>query len=554
MTLRTFSVAYAFCLVSAGAMAQNGSPLWRSSPELARFHVVVPENAAPPIRQAGSDFQRLWKLATRRPITISSVNEGMTNVWVGRQSVAGELFPTEDTSSFSAEAFIVRTYTPPRRDAERGAGKQLIIAGGSDLAVLQGVYAFFGEELGVSWLEPGVEYAPKPPEGIRELDIQYHPEFSVREIALLGLYEKGTREFRYGNRLSPKALCSPGQVNFFDACLSGLPEAESGTNSITLGDEDGAKRLFEEIRSMASSPPSGGTSLRDTCCWDVEQGTVWLVSAMNHLKPVLSKDGQALNKDEESSAAAILHSLNNVAQMLEQTYPGETHFLHVLLSPATQQPPRTLRPHRKVIVQLSTQECDFSKSYSDPGSPENARFADMLTRWKRLGSPVQVLDFLVNRRDPLLPFPCLDTLQENVLFFARKGVAGVYYSGADTSSAANVDLLPLRIFLAARALCNPDLFPEETRRLFLTGYYGEAAPVVEEYLAMIRDSVIRSGAVLRIDDEAAWLSDETLNAAAALFESVLATDLPEPYRGRVSAASSAVNHCRELRVPSGITQ
>jgi len=550
LCLQAILMVLALSLSFTRAEAQNAGTLWRSSPELARFHLVVPDNAAPLILQAATDFQRLWKLSTRRPISISSVNEGMTNVWLGTQPATSELLADEDISALSPEAFIVRTYTPPRREADRGARKQLLIAGGSDLAVLQGVYTFFADELGVSWLEPGVEYAPKPPEGIRELDIQYHPEFMVREIAPLALYDTGTREFRFGHRLSPRALCPPGRSDFFDGFLSGLSETQPGKDVVGWGSEEGAKRLFEEIRSIASIPESEQNSLRDTCTWEVGRSTIWLVSAMTHLKPVLSAEGQTLNKTEESPVAAILCSLNRVAEMLEQSFPNETHLLHVLLSPATQEPPRNLRPHRNVIIHISTQGCDFSRPYSDPESPDNARFAAVLTRWTRLGSPVYVLDYLANQHDPLLPFPCLDTLQNNILFFARKGVSGVYYAGTTASSAAKIDMLPLKMFLAARFLYNPDLSPEPARKLFLTGYYGAAAPAVEEYLTMLRYALASSATVLHLDDDAAWLSDETLAQAAALFQSILATDLPEPYRRRVNTVGAAVNHCLEQRASS----
>lgn len=546
-TLRIPAVFLAVMLAAPFVPAQDNVTPWRLSPELARFHLVIPEDASPLIQQAGADFQRLWRLSTRRTISKSPINEGMTNVWLGSRFIADDLISGDELAELHPGEFLVRTYTPARRDADRGARKQLLIAGGSDLAVLQGVFTFFGEELGVSWLEPGVEYAPKPPDGIREVDIRYQPEFSLREIGLLSRYKEGTREYRLANRLSAEPLCPPGNTGYFDAFASEAASPEPAENTVLYGSDEGAQRLFAEIRAAAATPALEANPVRDNCSWKAQGSVTWLVSAMTHLKPALSDEGRALNAAEGTPCAAILQTLNSATQMLEQAFPNESHFMHVLLSPSTQQPPRTLRPHPKVIIQVSTRNCDFARAFSDAASPANAEFSDALARWIRLGTRIQIHDFLTNQNDPLLPFPCLETLQANMLLFARKGVDGVYFAGTPEAYTGGIDLCAFRMFLAARLLFNPDAALEESATLFLAGYYGPAAQAVEQYLRILRNALETSGVVLKTEDTAEWIPDSTLDEAMAVLRSVLDTGLPEPYRGRVVSAGAGVDHCRAIR-------
>ncbi len=63
-------------LVCCGAFAESLAPgtLWRNGAELSEFHLVVPANPSPMLKEAGDVFRRLWNTATRRTLSVSGVN------------------------------------------------------------------------------------------------------------------------------------------------------------------------------------------------------------------------------------------------------------------------------------------------------------------------------------------------------------------------------------------------------------------------------------------------------------------------------------------------
>lgn len=535
------------------AQPDDGTP-WRMGAELSGFHLVVPENASPLLRETGAVFQRLWRVATRRAISVSDANEGLTNVWLGSGIIPSDLLEPYERDALLPEEYLVRTFIPKTRFSRQGAEKQLFITGGSDLAVLRGVHAFFAHEMGVMWLEPGLVYAPKAVSALHDMDFGGFPEFKFCQIGLLSCWKEGVAEYRLANGLSSAAVCEPGLPDYFNAYDRAPDPATPAEALVAYGSEGGARRLVEEIKAAAAASGGQGAgavpSGRDCpFLWETEKTNLWLLAAMTQFQPVLSEEGRALNEQEASPAAAILSTANAVAELLEESFPVDTHLVHVLLPPGMP-PPRQLRSHPGVVVQLSTAECDFARPLTDRDSPENAKFTALLQGWRQSGARVYVYDHLVNARDPRLPFPCLDHLQANILFYAQSGIEGVYFAGLPDGCAGGADLAALRLFLAARLLFNPDASVEEGQRLFLEGYYGPAAATMENHLSLMRKALVRSGNPLKSTDDGAWLTDEVLNQAVEGLQEALRRDLPDEIRARMEDVLASTTHVQALRGPA----
>lgn len=516
---------------------------WRNSPDLASFHIVVPEGASPSLKQAGNAFEHLWRLSTRRAITRSAMNEGRTNVWLSSHGIADDLIPSETLSSLSSEEFLVRTYTPTKRDAERGVQKQMLIVGGSDLAINYGVRYFFGHVMGTFWLEPGVVHAPRPPRGIAELDLRHRPEFALREIGLLTLWHEGVEEYRLGHYLPPVSLAHPGRCDYFDHFADGSQMPVDAKDLLPYGNAEGAEMLLE----MILQEHQNGKSSESAFCWDTPLGFIWRLSAITHMAPVLAEEGAELNSREASPAAAILYTANSLAALLEEVFPGETHLVHVLLSPITQKAPISLKTHPKVIVQLSTAACNFAAPLSDRNCRLNTQFATELDRWAKLGARIHILDFLTNQREPRLPFPNLHVLSRNLLLYTQKRVEGVYYAGAPTDFNDTPDLAALRVFLAATLLTDPDTGYEECIQSFLENYYGSAAPVVREYLDTCQKELLESQTPLLVEDQGVWLPEKTLAEAQLALESSISNDLDDALRERIASLQNNLQVLQQMR-------
>lgn len=527
-----------------------GAYAWRSGAHLNTFHIVMPEDASPALHSAGEAFHRLWTAAMRRPIGISHINAGHTNVWLGAELVADDLLSPQTIASLAKEEYLIRTYTPSDQAAARGVEKQLMIVGGSDEAVLHGVYAFFGQVLNVRWLAPGITDFGTPLAALRELNIRGRPEFSMREIAPISLWQAEALEFRRAYGLSEIMLDAPGACGYFDA-MGETAAGEASHQYPAYGAYEGARLVLNHILDMARAGdrPDNETLLerRRAALWELSDASVWRLAAMDWLQPVLAPEGRALNEREGSPAAAVIALANEVAAGLANALPGENHWVHVLLSPAMQTPPATLRPHPHVLVQLTTKACNFAVPLSDRQCPINSRFVAELAGWNAVGARVLVLDHLANMRAPGMPFPHFDTVQPNLHVYARYRVAGVYYAGLDAADAAEVDLSALRLYLSAVLLDNPDLIVEACIEDFLNRYYGTAADEVSQYLALSKQAVAAHGQPLLSDDDGAWLSAEFLSAAQGLMRQALERTLSDEIRGRVEEIADGLARVHKAR-------
>ncbi|MGC9054786.1 MAG: hypothetical protein ACP5KS_12995, partial [Candidatus Hydrogenedens sp.] len=153
---------------------------WIDASSYRDLAIVIPENASPLLLHSAEIFKKYWESCTHRPIAISTLNQGAINIWLGAELCTKEWIDPEELDNLGDEGFIIRTYTPTRKYAQKGVAKQLLICGKTDIGTLHGVYTFFERYLNVAWLSSS--YTHKPPLGYRlkEIDYKFSPHFEYR--------------------------------------------------------------------------------------------------------------------------------------------------------------------------------------------------------------------------------------------------------------------------------------------------------------------------------------------------------------------------------------
>ncbi len=518
---------------------------WMDATTYEYFHVVVPPNASPAMMDAARTFQTCWKISTRRDIKISERNEGRYNVWLGAEVLTEDLLGPEEKKKIPAGGCLVRTYIPPAKYAARGANRQLIIAANDDQGVMRGIHVFFQKMVGARWLAPDAVLVPYARFSMPKLDVMMRPPFAFRENSFLGLWGRDTLAYRRGMMLDDQFAPPPPGMEYLLPLASPTPSPPVSGQAAEYGSEAGAAALAETLTQLISAGQDGdGETLarREKAAWPPGSG-IWSLSAMDWLTPVLSPDGVALNMREESPSAAVIFTANRVAQLLAGRFPGNPPRVHVLLPPELRRPPKSLRPDPAVIVHLSRADADFSLPPDDPGATSNAVFGGDVSGWNRLGAELYVLDFLCNRRDPSLPFPCLDAIQPSVLYYIQHNVAGVYMMcGTGGAPPESVDLGVLRSYLFGVFSWDPDLVMDMTTREFCRLYYGPAADAVQEYCRIASEARKKAGVRLGLDDDAAWFDADSLNRAIALFDGI-----PDDAEGFPAYKKRALAACAPLK-------
>jgi hypothetical protein len=142
-----------------------------------------------------------------------------------------------------------------------------------------------------------------------------------------------------------------------------------------------------------------------------------------------------------------------------------------------------------------------------------------ITAWEPIAPSLYVWDYTTNFGHYQQPFPNLNVLQANVQFFARHHVKGLFEQG-NYSSGGHGEMEPLRAYLLAKLLWNPDSDCRRHTDEFLNAYYGKAAGQILEYIALAHEQTPADTAHAHIFDRptAKYLTDDLLSKAEKLFD------------------------------------
>jgi hypothetical protein len=244
---------------------------------------------------------------------------------------------------------------------------------------------------------------------------------------------------------------------------------------------------------------------------------------------------KALDDAEGSPSASLTRFVNAIGEAIERDYPNVR--IDTLAYQYSRQPPKTLRPRRNVIVRLCSIECCFAHPLESCPSEENQRFRQDLIAWRPVAPWLYVWDYTPNFANYIQPFPNFDSLQSNVQFFVNHGVKGLFEQG-NSSRGGQGEMGPLRAYVLAKLLWNPETDVQKHIQEFTDGYFGKAALKIRAYLDVTHRSAREKGLHAHIYDppKAAYLSDEVITEGERLLDDAeqLADDEAVKFRVQVA--------------------
>jgi len=148
-----------------------------------------------------------------------------------------------------------------------------------------------------------------------------------------------------------------------------------------------------------------------------------------------------------------------------------------------------------------------------------------------------VWDYTPNFANYQQPFPNFDALQPNVRFFVGHGVKGLFEQGNYSPGGAG-EMEPLRAYLLAELLWNPEADVRKLTDEFLEAYYGKAAPNLRAYLELLERQVRDGQTHAHIFDnpKAAYLNPDFIAAALKVLDEAEQIAGNDKVRARVQAA------------------
>lgn len=422
--------------------------------------------------------------------------------------MTGAAFPV--TNAATGGPAIALAYAPGlgmesyRLRVDPSAGR-LLIEGGRPRGVLYGVYALLEDHLGCRWYTREVARIPK--RGVvgvpAALDERVTPRFEYREVFWTEAFDG---DWAARNRLNSKTARlgakHGGRVEYgpfvhtFENILPVEKHFDTHPEYYSLVN---GKRIRTHPQLCLTNPEVLQHAIAAVRRWIAEKpgATIFSVSQNDWYNPCTCAGCKAIDDAEGSHAGTMLTFVNAVAEAVGKDHPDV--LIDTLAYQYTRKPPRTVRPRPNVVVRLCSIECCFAHPLDGCPEKSNASFMDDLRGWQKLSNRLYVWDYTTDFAHYLLPFPNLDSLDDNVRTFASHGVAGVFEQG-NYSSGGGGELAELRSWVLAKLLWNPALDGDALLREFVAGVYGPAAPAVQRYLDLRRAAIAKAGNHVRIFD------------------------------------------------------
>jgi len=171
------------------------------------------------------------------------------------------------------------------------------------------------------------------------------------------------------------------------------------------------------------------------------------------------------------------------------------------------QPPRFTRPLPNVNIMLCDIDCKREVPLTDNVSGQE--FLKALKGWSAISDNIFVWDYGINFDNVVSPFPNFHILQPNLQTFKQHNATMVF---EQINSTLGTDLAELRTFLCAKLMWNPYEDVDSLTSVFLNGYYGAAAPYINDYIKIMQGALLASDVELWIYDSPISHKHGMLNA------------------------------------------
>lgn len=499
-----------------------------------KYRIVLPANAIPSERYAAEELQHYLEAISGAKLAIVADTErpASREILLGDNVHLAKLRAKVDFAGLGPDGFVLGV-----------EGNRLIIAGGRPRGTLNGVYTLLEEKLGVRWFTPELEVVPKLKRVRLAKGIEpYVPALHNRDDFWREMMRNA--DFAARHRLNgqhygltakhggPYTTYYPF-VHSFDALI---PPALYQEHPEYFPLIDG-KRQSGYVQRCLSNPDVLKLSIARVQQWIQEhpEATIISVSQNDTINNCRCEQCKALDDAEGSPAASLLKFVNAIAEAIEKDHPKV--LIDTLAYQYTRKPPKTIRPRHNVIVRLCSIECCFSHPLETCPAEVNRRFRDDIIAWGQVAPLIYVWDYTTDFGHYQQPFPNFDSLQSNVRFFVKHGVKSLFEQG-NYSGGGHGEMEPLRAYILAKLLWNPEADVKKHTQEFVNGYYGKAAPKILDYLDATHRPAREKGLHSHIFDPptVAYLSADVMQAAEKILDEAEQMAENDDVRFRVQVA------------------
>lgn len=363
-------------------------------------------------------------------------------------------------------------------------GDELFLAGGATRGPINAVYALLEEDLGCRWYTRLSQTIPHTPTlAFRPVTRSYVPVIEIRDPYYWDAFD-GTWSLR--NRTNSSNAPVPAKwggnksyalfVHTFstlvppDKYFKEHPEYFSEHNGkrdpgqLCVSNPDVVRITAKSVERILRAHP---------------EAQIISVSQNDSVPCCACPKCTALAQAEGSMAGPLLAFVNAVADEVGKEFPKVR--ISTLAYLDTSMPPKTIRPHANVAIELCTDAHAWGQPFLT--IEETQQFQARMKAWAAMGANIHIWDYTVNFSHYPAPMPNWQVVTDSIRFFVKHNAKGVMLQGNYQSPGTSDG--PMRCWVWSKLLWDPRRDTRSLMKDFVFGHYGAAAPAIWDYQELI---------------------------------------------------------------------
>lgn len=519
------------------------------------YRIVIAKDPSPSVFHAAEELKRfLGEISGADfPIAFDTDRQTECEIIIGKNAHFDALDCGVDIAGLGTEGIWLKT-----------VGCALVLAGSDVRGALYAVYQLLDEHLGCRWFTAEDSFIPKRAcLTLPELDERFIPPLEFRDPYMLnyndGAFYSRNRCNAESGQLGPTEGGKVTYARFVHTMQELVPPEEYFEShpeyfALRIDENGNGVRQNGYAQPCLTNPEVLAIAKKNVrrILASRPDADIISVSQNDNFTYCQCEKCRAVDEEEGSHAGTLLRFVNAIAEDIEADYPHVA--VDTLAYQYTRKPPKITKPRGNVIVRLCSIECCFghpleSCSLSGTEGGQGSFTAD-LEGWSAISSRLHIWDYTANFAHAIQPFPDFKVLAPNIRYFIRHGVTGIFEEG-ENSVRDHGELNPLRQYVLAKLLWNPELDPERLINEFLAGYFGMAAPAVREWFDLLHAGVTEDVHVHIYDGpRQPYLSDEFLDASEPVFDEAERLADDDTILERVKKLRLSVRYVRLAHTPA----
>lgn len=265
------------------------------------------------------------------------------------------------------------------------------------------------------------------------------------------------------------------------------------------------ERIKEHAFAMLDNPDiyDPNAQKQIICIAQSDNGLICHCDTCNAYRSAHYKDSSDYQNDnpDEVNAALYLDLCNRLsadikAKGIAENKNYDNVYVDMLAYIQNKVPPVNMSIDDHVIIRFAPIERCYSHSLYESqsldktnGCYRNNEMVGYLNGWSALckasGAELWIWEYTVNFEDTYAPFPNILSMIEDIKYYSKLGVNGIYLQNSDRMNKLNTEYGDLRIYILSVLLRDPNADVTKEIEFFLNEFYGDAGEYIWQTLEIL---------------------------------------------------------------------